>query len=119
MDDECIHGTNSEWCAICNGADRPSSSTQGYGFHGGETKQDILNDICDDCGIPRHALVLGAVFRQRYSRKRLCEVASQSVQCRRLAKRSPMPPDSLGDETAIAATPCREAVRRSRLTDFA
>jgi hypothetical protein len=76
MDEECIHGTNSEWCAICNGADRPSSSTQGYGFHGGETKQDILNDICDELGIPRHAVGVGSslpseVFEQAALRGRV------------------------------------------------
>ena len=59
--EECRHGTNPDWCAICNGADSSRSThSQGYGFHGGETKQDVLNDICDELAIHREVVGVGS-----------------------------------------------------------
>ena len=59
--EECKHGTNPDWCAVCNGTDTSTSvRSQGYGFHGGETKQDILDEVCDKLGIPRPSVGAGS-----------------------------------------------------------
>lgn len=44
--DECPHGMDSAWCATCSKTDDTVRSRTGsYGFHGGETKQDVLDDV--------------------------------------------------------------------------
>ncbi len=59
--EDCRHGTRPEWCAICNGDDRATTShSQGYGYHGVETKQDILNATCGELGIPRQRVGVGS-----------------------------------------------------------
>ena len=41
-DNECIHGMPTSWCGICTKADTGVSVRTGeYGFHGGESKQDL------------------------------------------------------------------------------
>lgn len=45
---------NPDWCGVCKRLDDPGLSTAGSGGrHGGETKQDVVNDICDLLGIQR------------------------------------------------------------------
>lgn len=59
--DECLHGMNLEWCSTCNGSDveaaRPHDN---LGFVGGETKQDLLDELCDELGIPREKVGVGS-----------------------------------------------------------
>lgn len=59
--DECIHGMDQRWCGVCTvaedrGVDRRGSS----GLHGGETKQDVLNDITDLLALPRATVSVGS-----------------------------------------------------------
>lgn len=62
MSDECIHGTNRLWCAFCTHSEAvaPASRFGEYGFHGGETKQDVLNELCDLLGLPRESVARGS-----------------------------------------------------------
>lgn len=62
MDEECIHGMSPSWCATCNGADTAASSSRGagYGYFGGETKQDLLNELCDLLDLPREPIGEGS-----------------------------------------------------------
>ncbi|TCJ21667.1 hypothetical protein [Nocardioides jejuensis] len=59
--DECVHGMNPEWCGTCLKIDDSGTGQSGsYGWHGGETKQDVLNDLCDILGIKRLATSNGS-----------------------------------------------------------
>jgi hypothetical protein len=62
MGDECIHGMDPTWCATCNGADARAARGHGagYGFYGGETKQDLLYELCDLLGLPRQPIGVGS-----------------------------------------------------------
>lgn len=59
--DDCRHGMNPEWCAECRGDTGPEAST-GRGPVAGsrDTKQDQLNIMCDQLGIPRAKTSNGA-----------------------------------------------------------
>ena len=57
--DECIHGMNPTWCGICSAVD-PVGASGRSAPQGGETKQDVLDDICDLVGIPRQAVSTGS-----------------------------------------------------------
>lgn len=50
------------WCGMCSGADDDSlrSGTGSNRIDGGETKQDIVNDICDVLAIPRLRVSVGS-----------------------------------------------------------
>lgn len=58
--DECKHGTNPDWCATCRALDDPSTSGAPGQPWGGETKQDVLNQICDQLGISRAQVGVGS-----------------------------------------------------------
>jgi hypothetical protein len=59
--DECIHGMDADWCGICTRIDDvPRAQLGEYGFRGGESKQDLLNAICDQLGIPREPIGVGS-----------------------------------------------------------
>lgn len=59
--EECVHGMEYAWCGICNKVSDVSSSRLGtYGYQGGETKQEVLNDVCRLLGIPRQAVSNGS-----------------------------------------------------------
>src|SRR5689334_7627258 len=61
MSTECRHGIDESWCSICNGSDDGSQSRDGrYGYYGGETKQDLLNELCDLLGVPREPIGEGS-----------------------------------------------------------
>lgn len=58
--EECLHGMDRAWCAICSQTDDTVSSHASTGsFHGGELKQDVLNDITDLLGLRRYVLTPG------------------------------------------------------------
>lgn len=58
--DECVHGMDPAWCATCSRTDDIASSRVGTAsFHGGERKQDVLNDITDLLGVRRYVLPEG------------------------------------------------------------
>lgn len=59
---QCKHGTSYLFCAFgCTEAiEMPRDRAGEYGFHGGETKQDVLNDICDILVLPRHPVNRGS-----------------------------------------------------------
>lgn len=60
--DDCKHGINPAWCAICSGLETgPARSSSGnYGYFGGQSKQDLLVAICDLLGIPRMSVGVGS-----------------------------------------------------------
>jgi hypothetical protein len=60
-DEECIHGMTRAWCGSCQGVDGGSRNRSGeYGFHGGEQKQDLLDDLCDIVGLRREPVGRGS-----------------------------------------------------------
>lgn len=59
---ECMHGIEIEWCGVCTRVSEVATSTRlgMYGHHGGETKQDVLDDVCRLLGIKRQAVSVGS-----------------------------------------------------------
>lgn len=67
---ECVHGGNSAFCTRgCDpiplakkrtAASQPRDRAGEYGFHGGETKQDVMDDICLLLGIPKRSVSRGS-----------------------------------------------------------
>ena len=52
---------NPEWCGVCQKVpDVGASGAGSYGFHGGETKQDVLDDVCDLLGMKRLVVSVGS-----------------------------------------------------------
>lgn len=62
MTDECVHGMNPNWCAMCRAPrDQGARNMTGeYGLHGGRSKQDALNQFCDQLGIAREPVGRGS-----------------------------------------------------------
>lgn len=58
--DDCIHDMPRGWCATCNKLEQSPSRSGEYGFFGGTTKQDLLDDICDQLRIPHEPLGVGS-----------------------------------------------------------
>lgn len=49
------------WCATCSKTDDTTTSGSGsYGFQGGETKQDVLNDVTRMLGMPSRQVSVGS-----------------------------------------------------------
>lgn len=60
-DEECIHGMTRAWCATCTRTELAATSRTGeYGFHGGRSKQDLLDDVCDLLNIKRQPIGVGS-----------------------------------------------------------
>jgi hypothetical protein len=63
-DDECVHGMTAAWCGICNGAEASSpvsrSRSGESGFHGGQSKQDLLDQLCQLLAVPRESVGRGS-----------------------------------------------------------
>jgi hypothetical protein len=60
MLEECMHGMEPAWCATCSKSDDTlAASASTASFHGGEQKQDVLNDVTDMLGLPRYVLRKG------------------------------------------------------------
>ena len=56
-----MHGMNPEWCSQCNGTDQPvPGSGASDGYYGGETKQDLLNALCDLLSLPSEPIGEGS-----------------------------------------------------------
>lgn len=61
MSDECRHGMNPDWCSSCRGDDDSAfGGVRGAGFHGGEVKQDQLDRLCRQVGIPTVPVGVGS-----------------------------------------------------------
>ncbi|MBH0110833.1 hypothetical protein I6E81_11700 [Salinibacterium sp. NG22] len=59
--DECHHGMDPAWCATCSNTDDTSASrSDSHGFHGGETKQDVLNDVTRMLGMRSRQVSVGS-----------------------------------------------------------
>lgn len=59
--DECIHLMEPISCAICSKvSDVGRRSLGSYGYHGGETKQHVLDDVTDILGLPRYYVSVGS-----------------------------------------------------------
>ncbi|GAA1970767.1 hypothetical protein GCM10009776_37240 [Microbacterium deminutum] len=59
--DECIHLMDPALCSICTTASDAGSNRVGsYGFHGGETKQDVLDDVTRMLGLRRQVVSVGS-----------------------------------------------------------
>lgn len=67
MDDECQHGMDRDWCAQCRGTSDQVHGSQvgGYGFHGGQSKQELLNEMCDLLGLQRESVGVGSSLPSR------------------------------------------------------
>lgn len=89
MDDECRYGHSPSWCETCNGTDL--TLDDGYDY-GRETKQDLLNQLCDPIGLP---------VSQRV-REAACLHASSATPPRRLASQ-PGPSRESTSEVAVTA----------------
>lgn len=49
------------WCGICTGATTAPSNRRGeYGFHGGQSKQELLHEACRLLGIPTEPVGVGS-----------------------------------------------------------
>lgn len=58
---DCIHGMPRSWCGICTKADSGVTVRTGeYGFHGGESKQDLLDKVCRLLRIPTEPVGVGS-----------------------------------------------------------
>ena len=61
MSDECRHGMNPEWCSTCRGVDDSAfNGARGTGLQGGEAKQDQLDRLCRQLGIPTVPVGVGS-----------------------------------------------------------
>lgn len=60
MLDECVHGMNPDWCGLCRGNDGRAQPVDRGGIFGGRTKQDELDLLCDQLGIPRTPVSRGS-----------------------------------------------------------
>ena len=59
MSDECRHGMNPEWCSTCRGVDDSAfNGVRGPSLQGSEAKQDQLDRLCRQLGIPTVAVGL-------------------------------------------------------------
>lgn len=59
--EECLHGMQLEWCGICLRTPGVGEARLGsYGYHGGETKQDVLDDITELLGLPASTVSVGS-----------------------------------------------------------
>lgn len=60
-EDECVHGMNAAWCGLCTSpAPAPTARAGEYGFHGGESKQDLLDEMCRLLGLPVESVGVGS-----------------------------------------------------------
>src|SRR3712207_4805738 len=99
----CRHGANPLFCAFGCVPEDPSPRnapttvrirTGEYGFHGGETKQDVIDDICDLLGMPRQPVSRGSslpaeVFRTAAHRVGVSYLNMPDA-CERIVKRAGM-----------------------------
>jgi hypothetical protein len=61
MAEDCVHGMNPDWCAACQKAAQGAvGATGNYGYFGGQSKQDLLNQVTDQLGLPREAIGVGS-----------------------------------------------------------
>lgn len=105
--DECVHGMAPAWCATCTRTDDIGSSREGASsFHGSERKQDVLNDITDLLGLPRHVLPEGGgsslpseVFNTAARRARV-PLGSMPEICESLVRKAGQPYSSSYDSRA-------------------
>lgn len=52
---------NPEWCAVCQKTDHGVAHASGnYGYFGGQSKQDLLNQLTDQLGLPRETVGVGS-----------------------------------------------------------
>lgn len=61
MAEDCIHGMNPDWCAVCQKTDHGDiGAPRNYGYYGGQSKQDLLNLVTDQLGMPRETVGVGS-----------------------------------------------------------
>jgi hypothetical protein len=78
MDEECRHGLTPAWCSSCRGDDDSAfGGVRGAGTHGGgEVKQDQLDRLCRQLGIPTVPVGVGSSLPSHVFEEaaRQCEV---------------------------------------------
>lgn len=57
---ECKHGIDVAWCGTCSGTDLDTRGLQQARRYGSESKQEVVNDICDLLDIPRQSVSVGS-----------------------------------------------------------
>jgi hypothetical protein len=61
MAEDCIHGMNPDWCAVCQKTEHSDVSGPGsYNYFGGQSKQDLLDQLTDQLGLPRESVGVGS-----------------------------------------------------------
>ena len=61
MAEDCVHGMNPDWCAVCQKMDHGDIGSPGsYGYYGGQSKQDLLNHVTDQLGLARETVGVGS-----------------------------------------------------------
>jgi len=61
MAEDCVHGMNPDWCAACQKTDHGDiGAPRNYGYYGGQSKQDLLNLVTDQLGMPRETVGVGS-----------------------------------------------------------
>ena len=61
MAEDCVHGMNPDWCAVCQRTDHRDIGAPGnYGYYGGQSKQDLLNHLTDQLGLARETVGVGS-----------------------------------------------------------
>lgn len=50
---DCLHGFDTDWCALCAGTDAGVNGSSGPLSKQGELKQEVLNDITELLGMDR------------------------------------------------------------------
>ncbi len=63
--DECIHGMTTAWCATCSGRNGVAEVPIGKPLHGSRSKQNLLDDLCDDLQVARYSVRPGSTLPQR------------------------------------------------------
>ncbi|MFJ2754936.1 hypothetical protein ACIO3S_05045 [Nocardioides sp. NPDC087217] len=113
----CKHGRNSAFCPYgCEAVEatkKPRHAAQArerkgeHGFHGGETKQDVIDDICLLLGVRRQQVSVGSslpseVFRTASERLGL-PYHSMPDACERIVKRAGMTWNTAFDSRGTAS----------------
>jgi hypothetical protein len=127
----CVHGASPLWCPRCSDsevlaatASGPKSSLGEYGFHGGETKQEVIDDICQLLQIPQVILRKGGgsslpseVFKAAAVRVGV-RYSSMPAACEAIVRRAGMhwEPgyDSRGSRSGGGSTVTLEGIRAMR-----
>ena len=107
MAEDCVHGMNPDWCAVCQKTDHGDIGAPGnYGYYSGQAKQDLLNQVTDQLGLARETVGIGSSL--------------SSAVFDTAAKRFGVPYGTVGSPSLgrrfVTALLCRQALRRTQMS---